>query len=233
MMRKSFVPRDRRTPTARLPLLSFLLGVSLIGACAPPVDDGTAAPSSSAILLPVPDDPTVSFTVWFEVGSQNDPPGKEGLAALTGEMLASAATANNSYDDVLAKLYPLASSYQVRIDKEMTTLTGRTHVDNVEIFYSLFTDAYLRPGFNEDDFKRLKNNQLNYLKTTLRYNSDEDLGKTSRYTPSSRFMLPSIPAPSSSALSRRRSGSPPAQPVSSSATRTAPSLTAPRISSFA
>jgi zinc protease len=69
------------------------------------------------VLLPVPDDPTISFTVWFEVGSQDDPPGKEGLAYLTGALLAEGSTTENSYEEILRKLYPLASDYGVRVDK--------------------------------------------------------------------------------------------------------------------
>ena len=38
----------------------------------------------------VPVGTLVSLTVQFAVGSQNDPPGKEGLAFLTGQMIADA-----------------------------------------------------------------------------------------------------------------------------------------------
>lgn len=132
---------------------------------------------TQSVLLPVPDDATVSFAVWFQVGSQNDPPGKEGLAYLTAQMLAEAGTQNNAYEKILEKLYPLAAGYGVRVDKEMTTLGGRTHKDNLEAYYGLFTDAFLRPAFSQADFDRLKSDQLNFLEKTLRYASDEELGK--------------------------------------------------------
>ncbi len=166
------MPRpDRLTLTGAAALV---LLAALLGGCAPAGDgDG----ESNAVLLPVPDDPTVTFSVYFKVGSQDDPPGKEGLAALTGALVSEGATTNNSYEEILKKLYPLASGYDVRVDKEMTTLVGRSHVDNLDAFFELLTDAYLRPAFGDDDFARLKSDQLNYLKTTLRYSSDEDLGK--------------------------------------------------------
>jgi hypothetical protein len=129
------------------------------------------------VLLPVPDDPTISFVVWFKAGSQNDPAGKEGLASLVGSLLAEGATTKNSYEAILAKLYPLASSYEVRVDREMTTVSGRTHKDNLERFYELFTDAVLRPAFEPADFERLRSNALNELRNSLRYASDEELGK--------------------------------------------------------
>ncbi|MEM7354632.1 MAG: pitrilysin family protein [Acidobacteriota bacterium] len=163
--------------------LATLLGSAsllLVLAC----DAPQPAPSASEkaleaghVLMQVPDDPTISFVVWFKVGSQNDPPGKEGLASLTGALLSGGATTVSSYEEILEKLYPLASSYGVQVDKEMTTLQGRTHRDNLATFFSLLQDAYLRPAFNEDDFERLRSNQLNYLEKTLRFASDEELGK--------------------------------------------------------
>ena len=87
--------------------------------------------------MPVPADPTVSFSLSFAVGSQDDPPGKEGLAFLTGQMLADAATEKRSLDQILDALYPLASAYDARIDRERTTLTGRTHRDNTSKYFEL------------------------------------------------------------------------------------------------
>jgi zinc protease len=131
----------------------------------------------SAVLMKVEADPTISVSVSFAVGSQNDPAGKEGLAFLTGQMIADAATQNNTLDEILEKLYPLAAGYDVRVDRERTTLTGRTHRDNAEVYLSLFTDAFLRPAFTESDFDRVKSDAINEIENTLRYSSDEELAK--------------------------------------------------------
>ncbi len=157
-----------------------LLVLAILTACTPPPSGNAgsgAEPPANAVLLPVADDPTITFAVAFSVGSQNDPAGKEGLAALTGALVAGGSTTEKSYQEILDALYPLASSYDVRVDKEMTTLTGRTHADNLETFFALLQDAYLRPAFAEDDFERLRGDQLNYLEKTLRFASDEELGK--------------------------------------------------------
>jgi zinc protease len=130
------------------------------------------------VLVQVADDPTVTLKVWFRVGSQNDPPGKEGLAFLTGRLLAQGSTLERSYDEILAALYPLATGYDVRVDREMSVLTGRTHEDNLELFYDLFSDAFLEPAFRADDFERVRADTLNYLRNTLRFASDEELGKS-------------------------------------------------------
>ncbi|MDA8016504.1 MAG: insulinase family protein [Thermoanaerobaculia bacterium] len=160
-------------------LLACTLSLGL-AACAPP-DDPQAGPfddyAGNAVLLPVENDPTVTFAVWFQSGTQDDPVGKEGLARLTASMISDGATAENSYQDILKKLYPIASGYGVRVDKEMTVLTGRTHRDNLDLFFQLYSDAYLRPAFDEADLDRLKKDQLNNLETSLRYAADEELGK--------------------------------------------------------
>ncbi|MBN1237466.1 MAG: insulinase family protein [Gammaproteobacteria bacterium] len=145
------------------------------GAAAPAGND--SGPSARDALLGVEADPTVSFSITFDVGSQDDPPGKEGLAYLTGEMISDAATERNSYQQILEKLYPLASGYEARVDKETTTLTGRTHRDNLEQFLPLLTDAYLRPAFDPKDFERIRSDALNFIRNELRYSSDEELGK--------------------------------------------------------
>lgn len=129
------------------------------------------------VTLPVVSDPTLSIRLWFKVGSQNDPAGKEGLAALTAQMVADASTQKHSYEQILEKLYPMAAGYSAQVDKEMTVIMGRVHKDNLDAYYELFVQAVLEPAFREDDFARLKSQQLNYLERTLRYQDDEELGK--------------------------------------------------------
>ncbi|HEY8519231.1 MAG TPA: pitrilysin family protein [Gammaproteobacteria bacterium] len=167
-----------------------LAAALLLGACSPG-DDRSApeaerppaaeAEGTRVVLLPVEADPTISVSLQFRVGSQNDPPGKEGLAYLTAQMIAQAATQKNTLDQILGKLYPLAASYDVRVDREVTTLTGRTHRDNADAYLELFSDAFLLPAFLESDFERVKTDAINYLENTLRYASDEELGKAALY----------------------------------------------------
>lgn len=169
----------RRLAASCLPLLLLLPG------CAgTTVQKGTVVPqttsakaASTPVVLQVPGDPLVSMRVWFDVGSSDDPAGKEGLAYVTGQLLEQGATSANKYEAILEKLYPIASSYGVRVDKEMTTLSGRTHRDNLQTFLPLFLDAYLHPAFPAEDFERVRSDTLNYLEKSLRYSSDEELGK--------------------------------------------------------
>jgi zinc protease len=146
-------------------------------------DEPVPAPRSSQppLLMPVADDPNVSFKLWFRAGSQDDPPGRRGLASLVGDLVSEGGTRARSYDEMLAALYPLAAGYSVSVDKEMTVVSGTVHRDNLGAFYPLFLEALLSPGFREDDFARLKDSALNALDKELRYSSDEELGKAALY----------------------------------------------------
>ena len=134
-------------------------------------------PQSQCVLLPVPADPTVSFRFWFKVGSQDDPPGKEGLAAVTSAMLTEAATEKHSYEAILDRLFPLAGSYSASTAVEMTVISGRIHKDNLGEYYPLLMQAVLMPAFRQEDLDRIKGRAIDYLENGLRYSSDEELAK--------------------------------------------------------
>lgn len=129
------------------------------------------------VTLPLADDPIVSFKFVFHLGSMNDPAGKSGLASLTAEMMSGGSTKKNKLDEIIKKLYPLASGYNVRVDREYITFFGQTHRDNVNAFYTMMKEAILEPAFLEEDFSRIKAETVTGIQNDLRYSSDEELGK--------------------------------------------------------
>lgn len=129
------------------------------------------------VQYPVKDDPTVSFRLWFKVGSMNDPVGKEGLAVLTANMITEGATQKHSLEEITDMLYPMAAGINNQVDKEMTVIYGRTHKDNLKNYYAILKEVVMEPAFKAEDFERIKTNTLNYLEKTLRYADDEELGK--------------------------------------------------------
>lgn len=136
---------------------------------------------NAPVLLPVAADPTESFHIAFTVGSQDDPAGKEGLACLTGALMAEGATARHAYPEILSLLYPMAAGYTVRVDKEVTTFSGRVHKDNLDAYTTLLLEAVMQPAFVEADFARIRQRTIDSIEKTLRYSSDEELGKASMY----------------------------------------------------
>jgi zinc protease len=134
-------------------------------------------PAPRLITLSEPESPFIAFNIWVRTGSQNDPDGKEGLASLTASLLSGGSTSADSYEQILAKLYPMAAGYDFSVDKEMTVFTGRVHKDMLEAYYSLFKNAILSPAFKEEDFKRVKTQVSNYLRQARRFSNDEELSK--------------------------------------------------------
>ena len=125
--------------------------------------------------------PLISLRIQFLTGSIDDPKGKEGLSALTSAMIARGGSKNLTYDQIVEQFYPMAAGFGAQTDKEMTTFVGQTHVDNLPKYYALVRQMLLEPGFREDDFSRLKQDAINYLKVSLREGNDEELGKERLY----------------------------------------------------
>jgi zinc protease len=137
----------------------------------------TAAEAPRLITLPEAESPFIALNVWVRTGSQDDPPGKEGLAALTATLMAGGGTQLRSYEQIMEALYPMAAGYGQNVDREMTTFTGRVHRDNLEAYYQIFRSAILEPAFDPDDFERIKSRVMNQLERGRRFTRDEELSK--------------------------------------------------------
>lgn len=140
--------------------------------------------------------PLVSIRILFETGAAADPDGKEGVAALTASMLAQGGSQQYTYNEIVEAMFPMATSVGSQVDKEMTVFIGETHRDNLEAYYALLQGMLLEPGWREEDFKRLKDDQLNALRLGLRSNNEEELGKellqTTVYGPEHPYGHPNL-----------------------------------------
>jgi len=121
--------------------------------------------------------PQLTVKLLFKAGSAHDPAGKEGLAALTASMVAEAGSRQMRIDEINKAFYPMAASLAEQVDKELTTFTASVHKHNWNRFADIALPMLTEPGFREDDFKRLKEAQLNGLREDLRSNNEEELGK--------------------------------------------------------
>lgn len=132
---------------------------------------------SRLISLPSPSSPLVAIRVIARVGSQDDPPGKEGLAALTAAMISQGGTQNLTYDQILQRFYPMAAALSGECRKEVTVFAGEIHRDNLDAYARLLTEMIVTPRFDPADFDRLKAEAIDYLTKILRGSDDEELGK--------------------------------------------------------
>ncbi len=135
---------------------------------APGRDDTIPAASAFPLVVQKSVTPQLDIKLLFAAGSAADPAGKEGLAFLSAAMIAEAGSKAMTIDEINAALYPMAGSFTAQVDKEMTTFTGMVHRDNWPRFADVVLRQLLAPGFREDDFRRLREAQLNALVEDLR-----------------------------------------------------------------
>lgn len=135
------------------------------------------AADGAVTYIPSENSPLVALRVIVRAGSQDDPRGKEGLAALTAAMIAEGGTKDLTYNEVLERFYPMAASLAGACRKEVTVFSGTIHRDNLDAYAKLVADMIARPRFAPEDFERLKTEALDYLTKFLRGGNDEELGK--------------------------------------------------------
>ncbi len=133
-------------------------------------------PASNLIVQKTPLQ-QIRVKLLFNVGSVNDPAGKEGLAALSARMISSAGSRAMTLEQIQKALYPVAGGFGGQVDKEMTTFSGGIHKDNWARFITVALPMLVDPGFREEDFTRNRDELMNSLTQDLRSNNDEELGK--------------------------------------------------------
>jgi len=159
----------------------FIAIILIFAVAAPVARAGKGSPTMASVLLPS-SSPLVSLRLLFNVGPASDPKGKEGLAALTASMISDGGSRAMSYEQIVEAMYPIATEFHSQVDKEMTVFYGATHVNNLQKYYQIISGMLLDPGWREDDFKRVREDAINFLKVNLRGNNDEELGKEALYS---------------------------------------------------
>lgn len=142
---------DRAASLARLPVLALL-----------------EEPSPS---------PLVNLDLAFRAGSIDDPAGKEGLAALTAAMVAQGGTSLRTLAECTKAAAACGGTLREAVDKELTSFTLTAPRIKAAEALELALEHLASPGFKEEDFQRLRTQQLNALKVGLKANNDEELGK--------------------------------------------------------
>lgn len=150
----------------------FLLAAALLGPVAT-----TTARAAEVVELRQPNAAKVVVKLQFRNGSAADPVGKEGLTYLTSQLVTEGGTRDLTSAQLKDLLYPMAARYYASTDKEVTTFTFEFHKDFIDKFYPVLRGLMLTPSFTQEDFDRLKSNQLNYVEQVIRASSDEDYSK--------------------------------------------------------
>ncbi len=140
----------------------------------PPLVAGRA---SRLVGLPVPAHPTVSVRLFFVSGAVDDPPGKEGLTALTATLMAEGGTVKLGAGELSEALYPMAAELSAVTDKETTVFAGRCPKGALERFLPILEDVVREPRFDPGEFERLRTRAIDAIEKGVRTEDDEELAK--------------------------------------------------------
>ena len=154
----------------------ILVAAVVLGVAATHRSSAASAAAGELITLASAESPLVSIRAMFRAGSILDPPGKEGLSALTALMVGASGTAKRPYSTLIEALYPMAAEIGVITDREVVVFSSQVHRETLSDFTSLFEEVLLDPGFREEDFSRNRDQLQAFLTTTLRSANDERLG---------------------------------------------------------
>ncbi len=110
--------------------------------------------------------PTVAFELTINGGHalQINAPDKAGLAQLTAAML-NESTKNYTAEQLSEELEKLGSSISVSAGDNSTVLSARSLTKNLDATLALVEEVLKRPRFSQEDFDKVKKQQLEGLKS--------------------------------------------------------------------
>ncbi len=144
---RSAVPASGVNPSIKVPALykaSTLAGVNIIGA----INDEV---------------PTTTIRIRIPAGQTRESLDHLGLASLTAAMM-DEATQSSSAEDITNRLEKLGSSVSFNASDEYSTLNIRTLTKNLDKTIAIAVEKLNSPKFDQADFERLQNQQIESLK---------------------------------------------------------------------
>ncbi|WP_407667462.1 M16 family metallopeptidase [Myxococcus dinghuensis] len=135
-------------PTAAKP--SGRQGVTL-----PKATTVTLKNGAKLILVERREVPLISFSAWLRGGALADPAGKEGLSALTGELLQKGAGARDARQFAEA-VDGVGGSLQVHSGLEALTVAGQFMSKDSALMVELLSDMLLRPRFTQEELEKTR-----------------------------------------------------------------------------
>ena len=129
----------------------------------PPVEKSTLPSGLRVWTVRHAQIPVVSFILCVARGSAADPPGREGLAAITADML-DEGSGDRTAIQMHEALARLGAQFDTDIGSDATavSVTGLSRVADPAL--ALVADVVARPALREDDFERVRQLRLHRLK---------------------------------------------------------------------
>ncbi|MBZ4418766.1 pitrilysin family protein [Myxococcus sp. RHSTA-1-4] len=149
------------------------------GPAAPPGAAAAAKPSSQGVTLPKAtavtlkngaklllverrELPLVAFSAWLRGGALGAPAGKEGLAALTGELLQKGAGSRDARQFAEA-VDSVGGSLEVTPSLEALVINGQFMSRDTGLMVELLSDMLTRPRFAQDELEKLRERRVSEI----------------------------------------------------------------------
>lgn len=129
------------------------------------------------VLLKKPVSSKTVVKFMFKNGSIADPKGKEGLTVLTAALMMEGGTLGYTKPEIDSILYPMAAWYSASADKEVVVFTFEFPSVYQDAIFDIMMGLIVKPEFTEENFQRVKSNQLNYVEQVIKASSDEEYSK--------------------------------------------------------
>lgn len=145
---RSLVPASGKNPSVNVPdiyKLTTKTGIKILGTMNDEV-------------------PTTTIRLRIPAGQTREPIDKLGLASLTAAMLGEA-TKKSTAEDLSNQLQKLGSTVNFSADNKFATINIRTLTKNLDETLAVAIEQLTQPKFDEADFLRLQNQQIEGLKS--------------------------------------------------------------------
>jgi zinc protease len=139
----------------------------------------TLANGLKLILLPRHDIPLVAFNLLLRGGSQLDPPGRDGTAALAADLLTHGAGARDAHAYVDA-VEGAGGNLEATARNDAIQVQGQFLSRDSRLMLELLADAVLRPRFDAGEFEKLRSRSIEELKASKDSSPSSVLGMYGR-----------------------------------------------------
>jgi zinc protease len=139
--------------------------LALCVGCMPKIDRGPvpaqlATEPVRLVEQRAPTSPNVYLQAVLDLGSAYDPPGQEGLSALTVRSMVEAGAGERTGQQLRDALFEAGTGLSFVVDKEYASIRLKCHVDHADLCRSVFTDVLTAPTFRAEDVERLRDQAL-------------------------------------------------------------------------
>lgn len=128
----------------------------------PPIADDRLENGVRVLSVANDETPTVTIRAVFNTGQADEAKGKAGLASLTASMMGEA-TKQRSAAEFSEALERIGASIGASTGTYQTTVTLNVLAKHLDTAMPLFMERMLEPAFNEEDFKRVKQQTIEGL----------------------------------------------------------------------